>query len=242
MKVLIVDDEPLACARLHHLLSQINGFEAIDEYAHNAQQVYELTIKYKPNIILLDIKLPQVSGLQIASKLCAFDYPPAIIFCTAYDDFAIEAFKVNAVDYLLKPVRLEHLTNALNRATTLNMAQITALNSSNQPIYINVKARNGLVRIPIENVLYFVAEHKYVTLHHVNGELILNEPLKALEQKYCDYVIRIHRHTLIARNKILRLENNNFGSAKLYLLNVEKPFNVSRSYLKPLRNLLLKQQ
>jgi len=239
MKVLIVDDEPLACVRLHKLLDQIYGFEPITEYAHNASQVYDLVARYKPNIILLDIKLPQVSGLQIASNLCKLDYVPAIIFCTAYDDFAIEAFKVNAVDYLLKPVRLEHLAEALNRATTLNLAQITALEPSNTPTYINVKTRSGLVRIAIGDVLYFVAEHKLVTMHHLRGELILNDTLKTLEQQYQNYVIRIHRHTLVVRDKILRFTNNPLGGGKLYISNVEQPLNVSRSYLKQVRDILL---
>jgi len=242
MQVLIVDDEPLACQRLAKLISQIKGFEAITEFAHYAGQAYELTQKYRPDIVLLDIKLPQISGLQVAANLCVLEHAPAIIFCTAYDEFALEAFKVNAVDYLLKPIRIQHLTAALIRATTLNLAQVNALQPDNQPQYISVKSKQGIIKIKMADILYLSAEHKYVTLHHQNGELILDDTLKALEDKYSDYLIRIHRHTLVVRSQIASLHKNKLGGGKLRLHNLEREFAVSRRCFKNVSELLLKQE
>jgi len=238
MKVLIVDDEPLACQRLATLLKELPNFEAIPEFAHHAKDAYQLVDKYQPDIVLLDIKLPQISGLQIATKLCVLTKPPAIIFCTAYDEFALEAFKVNAVDYLLKPIRPEHLSIALNRATTLNLAQITALKDEEVPAYIHIKSWQGIMRLPVNNLLYFAAENKYVAAYHLNGKIMLDESLISLEQKYPNYLVRINRHILVAINKISVLENTKFGNGRLHLYHANQPFTVTRRYMKNLRQIL----
>ncbi|MCY1441632.1 Transcriptional regulatory protein BtsR [compost metagenome] len=177
----------------------------------------------KPDVVLLDIRMPGLDGLQVAAKLCERETPPAIVFCAAQDEFAVDAFKVSTVGFLVKPVRPENLLEALKKAERPNRVQLAALTrpaaeSGNGPrSHISARTRKGIELIPLDQVVYFIADHKYVTLRHEGGEVLLDEPLKALEDEFGERFVRIHRNALVARDRIERLQRTPLGHFQLYL-------------------------
>lgn len=244
MNVLIVDDEPLARERLARMVGKLDGYRVLEPYAANGEEALRLIDSLKPDVVLLDIRMPGLDGLQVAGKLCERDTPPAVVFCTAHDEFALEAFQVSAVGYLVKPIREELLADALRKAERPNRVQLAALTKPNaapgQPrSHISARTRKGIELIPIGNVLYFIADHKYVTLRHEEGEVLLDEPLKALEDEFGERFVRIHRNALVARDRIERLQRTPLGHFQLYLKgnNVE-PLTVSRRHVAGVRKLM----
>ncbi|WP_166361010.1 LytR/AlgR family response regulator transcription factor [Pseudomonas akapageensis] len=223
MNVLIVDDEPLARERLSRLVSDLEGYTVLEPSASNGEEALALIESLKPDVVLLDIRMPGLDGLQVAAKLCEREAPPAIVFCTAHDEFAVDAFKVSAVGFLVKPVRPEDLLVALKKAERPNRVQLAALTrpaaeSGNGPrSHISARTRKGIELIPLDQVIYFIADHKYVTLRHEGGEVLLDEPLKALEDEFGDRFVRIHRNALVARDRIERLQRTPLGHFQLYL-------------------------
>jgi two-component system response regulator AlgR len=167
--------------------------------------------------------MPGLDGLQVAAKLCERDTPPAVVFCTAHDEFALKAFEVSAVGYLVKPVRQEHLLEALRKAERPNRVQLAALtrpaaeSGSGPRSHISARTRKGIELIPLDHVIYFIADHKYVTLRHEDGEVLLDEPLKALEDEFGNRFVRIHRNALVARDRIERLQRTPLGHFQLFL-------------------------
>ncbi len=223
MNVLIVDDEPLARDRLSRLVSDLEGYRVLEPSATNGEEALTLIDSLKPDVVLLDIRMPGLDGLQVAAKLCERDTPPAVVFCTAHDEFALEAFQVSAVGYLVKPVRPENLLEALRKAERPNRVQLAAMTrpaaeSGNGPrSHISARTRKGIELIPLDHVIYFIADHKYVTLRHEDGEVLLDEPLKALEDEFGYRFVRIHRNALVARDRIERLQRTPLGHFQLFL-------------------------
>jgi two-component system response regulator AlgR len=223
MNVLIVDDEPLARDRLSRLVGDIEGYRVLEPSAANGEEALKLIDSLKPDVVLLDIRMPGLDGLQVAAKLCERDTPPAVVFCTAHDEFALEAFQVSAVGYLVKPVRPDDLLEALRKAERPNRVQLAAMTrpaaeSGNGPrSHISARTRKGIELIPLDHVIYFIADHKYVTLRHEGGEVLLDEPLKALEDEFGDRFVRIHRNALVARERIERLQRTPLGHFQLFL-------------------------
>ncbi|RRV09105.1 DNA-binding response regulator [Pseudomonas sp. v388] len=223
MNVLIVDDEPLARERLSRLVSEIEGYRVLEPSAANGEEALALIENLKPDVVLLDIRMPGIDGLQVAAKLCEREAPPAVVFCTAHDEFALDAFQVSAVGYLVKPVRSENLIEALKKAERPNRVQLAAMTrpaaeSGNGPrSHISARTRKGIELIPLDQVIFFIADHKYVTLRHDGGEVLLDEPLKALEDEFGDRFVRIHRNALVARERIERLQRTPLGHFQLFL-------------------------
>lgn len=248
MKVLIADDEPLARERLARLVSAMPGYSALPDMAGNGHEVLQLVCEQHPDIVLLDIRMPGLDGLQVAARLCELNDAPAVVFCTAHGEYALEAFNVSAVGYLLKPVRSEALAEALAKAQKLNRMQLASLGKSNGLAeeglvrsHISARTRKGVELVPIEDVLYFIADHKYVTLRHSGGEVLLDEPLKALEEEFGDYFVRIHRNALVARARIERLQRSAVGHFHLYLKGLpEETLTVSRRHVPGVRKLMEK--
>ena len=178
MNVLIVDDEPLARERLIRMVGELEGYRVLEPSASNGEEALALIDSLRPDVVLLDIRMPGLDGLQVAAKLCEREAPPAVIFCTAHDEFALEAFDVSAVGYLVKPVRPEALAAALKKAERPNRVQLAALtrpsaaNGAGPRSHISARTRKGIELIPLEQVIYFVADHKYVTLRHEGGEMM----------------------------------------------------------------------
>ncbi len=240
MKALIVDDEPLARERLAALLRDCSNVEVVGE-AGDGRAALEAAARLHPDVVLLDIRMPLMDGLEAARHLAGFDAPPAIVFCTAYDEHALAAFDSGAVDYLVKPVRLERLRAALERARRFGAADIAKLESAaGKPprrSHLCARVRGNLVLVPVADIQYLLAEDKYVVVHHVKGEVLIEESLKALEDEFGERFVRIHRNCLIARDALVGLVRAADGSIHAQLEGVATTLEVSRRNLPGLRKL-----
>ncbi len=243
MKILITDDEAPARQRLQRLLQDIGGdFEVVAEAVHG-RQALELYNQFQPNLILMDIRMPGMDGLEAAKHLSQLEQPPAVIFVTAYDDHALQAFETHAVDYLLKPIRKERLQQALQKAHILTQAQVSALDQvqSEEALarsHICVQVRGNLKLIPVRDILYFRAEQKYVTVRHTNGEVLIEEPLKSLEVEFKDKFVRIHRNALVAKQFMEGLEKDREGHCIVKIRGVEDRLEISRRHVTAIRKMM----
>ena len=245
MKILIVDDEPLARARLQDLLGDIGDHEIVGE-ASNGREALTQIQRLHPDLVLLDIRMPELNGLEVAMHLSRFDNAPAVIFTTAYGDHALKAFEANAIDYLLKPIRRTRLEQALAKVhrtqPRLQSIQVQAASQSNNETHgrqhICAHHRGGLKLIPIDEIIYFQADSKYVSVFHLGGEVLIDEPLKELEDEFADRFTRIHRSTLVANAFIESLSKDTEGQCLLKLREINKPFEISRRQLPMVRKLV----
>src|SRR5689334_12778451 len=183
MKVLIVDDEPPARDRLRRLLAEVDGCEVVGE-AGNGNDALSACASLKPDVVLLDVRMPGLWGIEVAQHLSALSDPPAVIFTTAYGDHAIDAFDAQAIGYLLKPIRKEKLQRALTHASRISasrLAQATrSANLEQRREHVCARLGEQLKLIPLSDVYYFFADQKYVTVRHRGGEDLIDEPLKEL--------------------------------------------------------------
>lgn len=241
MNVLIVDDEALARARVHRLLSQIGEFNNVHE-AGNGKEAVEAVQKLSPDLVLMDIQMPVMDGIEAARHISELDTPPAIIFCTAYDEYAIEAFNVQAVGYLLKPVRADDLKSALNKLSKINKVQANELSKDERRTHISTRTHSGLELIPVENIRLFRADQKYVSVFHSygdeKGEVLIDESLKTLEDEFSGLFERVHRNSLVATCHIVKLHKHDDGSHWLELDGLADSVPVSRRHLSGVRKLL----
>lgn len=239
MDILICDDEPLAVERLSRLVSQL-GHHVIATAQHG-KQALEMVQKYEPDVVLLDIQMPEMDGLSCAQHLSHFDPMPAIIFCTAYDEYALQAIQSQAKGYLLKPIAKEELETVLDNVTKLTQAQLTNLEQKElmeekvQRQQIAAKTYKGLELIPVENIYYFLADQKYVTVRHRNGSVLIDETLKDLETEFADRFIRIHRNALISLDYLDGLEVVTSGQYQARCRELDERLAVSRRHLPYLR-------
>lgn len=241
MKILIVDDEPPARARLKNLLDDLQVGEVVAE-AGNGQQALNVCQQQPIDLILLDIRMPGMDGVETANHLKKLENPPAIIFTTAYDEYALQAFDAHAIDYLLKPIRKERLQQALDKAHRLSLAQYAALEESSDkmPQHISARVQGGIKLVDVDEVLYFFAEHKYVTVFYHDGQVLIEDSLKSLEKKYAQQFIRVHRNALVAIEQLRGLERQGDGHFKLLLKGSDNKLDVSRRHLPSVRKLMKK--
>lgn len=239
MKVLIADDEPLARERLRSLLAAHARVQVVGE-AENGEQALRLCEQQHPDLVLLDIAMPGLDGLQTARHLLDFQPRPAVVFCTAYDEHALSAFDAAAIDYLMKPVRPERLSAALQRASTFMAGRTSAppVVSAHARTHLCARLRGSLRLIPVEDIRYLQAEEKYVVVHHARGEDLIEESLKALEEEFHERLVRIHRNCLVARNELVELRRSGDGQVHAMLRNVAQPLEVSRRCVAGLREQL----
>jgi two-component system, LytTR family, response regulator AlgR len=231
LRVLIVDDEPPARERLRSMLVEIGGFEVAGE-AGNGAQAIELVDRLLPDVVLLDVRMPGVDGLEVARQLANLDEPPAVIFTTAFDEYALQAFDSQAVAYLLKPIRAEKLQNALAKAARLTRPQLQQVAlAAREPAHrshIGVRGREGLKLIPVEEVLCFHADQKYTTVKHQKGEDLIEDSLKTLEEEFAASFVRIHRNALVNTRYLERIARDAGGQHFVHLRGVAEPLEVSR--------------
>jgi len=240
VRILIVDDEPLARARLKKQVEAIDGYEVIGE-AENGLQAIEKAAETSADILLLDIRMPEMDGLEAGWHLSRLDDPPAIIFTTAYSEHALEAFQTHAVDYLLKPVREEKLSEALAAARKLSRAQIQRVDEdldSDKRSHICARVRDDLQLINIADIYYFKADSKYVEVRHKAGVVLIEESLVSLEKEFEEDFVRVHRNALVAPGCIEGLKKDNMGHSHLLISGVEDTIEVSRRHLPGVRALL----
>ncbi|WP_159016954.1 LytR/AlgR family response regulator transcription factor [Cognatiluteimonas profundi] len=235
MKVVIVDDEPLARARLRELLEEQPGVTVVAEAADGHAALHACA-ELSPDLVLLDIVMPGIDGLETARHLAAFEPRPAVVFCTAFDAHALSAFDAAAIDYLVKPVRPERLAAALDRVRTFaaGRGQATTARGA-QRTHLCARMRGSLRLIPVEDVHYLQAEEKYVVVHHARGEDLIEESLKSLEDEFGERFVRIHRNCLVARHEILELKRSPDGHVQAVLRHGKQPLEVSRRCVSHLR-------
>ena len=220
MKVLIVDDEKPARDRLRQILEDEADYEVIGE-AGNGHEALDLAARENPDVVLLDIRMPGMDGMETAHHLNAMDRPPAVVFTTAYDEYAVDAFDARAVGYVLKPVRRSRLTGALQQAkrlvsNTLNEIAADA-NLETQRRHVCTHSQGELKLIPVQEITSFIADQKYVSVDHDNGHDLIDDSLKSLEAEFGDRFVRIHRSALIAVDRIDRIERNTEGKSRIVL-------------------------
>lgn len=238
MKLLVVDDEPLAQQRLKQLLDEFDFVESI-ELANNGLRAIEACQADKPDVVLMDIRMPGMDGLEAAQHISQMDQPPAIIFTTAYDEYALEAFNVSAVDYLLKPVRESALKQAIEKSQSLNAAQINAVKSQHEGrTNITAKISGNIKLIPITDIVYFQAELKYVTVKYLAGETIIEDTLKELQTEFSESFIRIHRNAIVAIKFISGIQRDNKGHSYVVLGDNEYKLEISRRHLSEVKKLI----
>ena len=237
MNVLIVDDEHLARQRLRKLLSATSEHQIIGE-AETGEDALRKTQAARPDVVLMDIRMPGMDGIEAASYINRMDKPPAIIFTTAFSDHALNAFETHAIDYLLKPIKQSRLEAALDAAKRMNKAQLSQLRNdetNNSRKKICVKSRGSLELIPLEEIIYFKADQKYVTLRTAEQEYLIEESLKTLEDEFAQQFIRIHRNALVAQQMLHGLSKNNDGHACISFNEIDDLLEVSRRHLPAIR-------
>lgn len=205
MRLFIVDDEAPARARLKTLLADIAAecpHELAGE-AGNATEAIERIAATLPDIVLLDVQMPETSGIELATSLAQLPQPPAIVFVTAFDQYAINAFDLQAADYLLKPVRAERLAQALLRAVG-QRARKAGKPAGRQ--HFSVLERGRLLLVPVTEVIYLKAELKYLTLHTRERDYLIEESLASIEEELPSVFVRVHRNALVAKNAIAGVE------------------------------------
>ncbi len=205
LRVLIVDDESLARARLRTLLADCRQPEALAAgEADSAAQAMALAQHQRFDVALLDIHMPGADGLQLAEALRQVPHPPLVVFVTAHPQHAVQAFEVEAVDYLTKPVRLARLQAALEKVERLLQLQ-QGPQADAEPDWLIIAERGRTLRVPLAEVLYLKAELKYITVRTAEARYLLDGSLNQLEDKHPDRFLRIHRNALVARNAIRAL-------------------------------------
>lgn len=245
MRVLIVDDEKPARDRLRQLLDDLETYDVVGE-AGNGEQALAVAAETHPDIVLLDIRMPGVDGIEAAHHLNSLDDPPAVVFTTAYDEYAIEAFEARAIGYVLKPVRRDRLAGALEHAARLtsNTLADVAAASQIEPRRKHVCARSHgqLKLIPIEDIYYFQADQKYVCVNHIHGRDLIDDSLKALEKEFAEDFVRIHRGAVVAVDKIEKLAKTTDGKQHVVLRDDlrrdENELTISRRHLADVRKRL----
>ena len=220
MKILIVDDEKPARDRLRQLIEDLDTHDIVGE-AGNGEQAIRMAEREQPDVVLLDIRMPGVDGIETAHHLNSMQKPPAVVFTTAYDEYAIAAFDARAIGYVLKPVRRERLARALEHASRLTGAALEQLASEpkmeSRRQHVCARVQGELRLIPIEDVSYFSADQKYVCVHHLHGEDLIDDSLKSLEEEFAEAFVRIHRSALVAVDKIAKLEKMGDGKTCVLL-------------------------
>lgn len=240
MRIVIVDDEPLARERLRALLADIADVDVVAE-ADDGHAALEAVEQHRPDLVLLDISMPRMDGLEAANHLFHFDPAPAVIFCTAFDQHALAAFEAHAVDYLLKPIRIDRLQAAIERASRYLAGTVQPPPNTLPPRqrgHLCARVRGNLVLVPVDAIRCLVAEDKYVVVHHDKGNVLVEDALKTLEDEFGERFVRIHRNCLVAREHLSGLERSADGRILATVPGVKVELEVSRRNLPSLRSLI----
>jgi two-component system response regulator AlgR len=243
IKVFIADDEEPARERLKELLADIAAEQpsAVVGEARNGLETLERLPESGAELVLLDIQMPGMGGLEVARHLAGLESPPTVVFVTAHDRHAVEAFELNALDYLLKPVRAERLAAALRKAAVPDRERLAKV-AQNAREYLSVAERNRIVLVPVREIVFLRAEQKYVTVRTRNREHLIEEPLIQLEREFAATFVRIHRNCLVARAAIRGFERGGTADEEphwmVVLDGVEEKLPVSRRQWPQLRELV----
>lgn len=212
LRIAIVDDETPARERLKDLLADCAAsmeLEIVFEAA-SAMSALDALAATPVDVVLLDIRMPEMDGIEFAQHLQKLEPPPAVVFTTAYDAYAIKAFEIHAIDYLLKPIRAARLEDALKRALSSRGPALDALRqaSGSAPAFLSAQERGRIHLIPVEDVIFLKAELKYVTVRTREREYLIEDALTRLEEVYPERFVRAHRNCLLARSAIRGFERS----------------------------------
>ena len=234
LRVIIVDDEAPARVRLRDLLGEC-GSElplVVTGEAASGPAALELLSQAAADVVLLDIRMPEMDGIEVAQHLQQIEHPPAVVFATAYDDYAIRAFELHAVDYLLKPIRLERLKAALARARAAPLRPEALRELARAPrTHLSAQERGRIHLIPVTDVIYLKAELKYVSVRTAAREYLIEESLTRLEQEFGARFVRVHRNCLVARAAVRGFERSEEGGEahwEVVLTGVDERIALSR--------------
>ena len=240
MKVLIVDDEKPARDRLARMVGNLPDFDVAGQ-ATNGNDALNQANETEADIVLMDIRMPGLDGIQAARHLSQLPQPPAVIFTTAFADHALEAFETHAVDYLLKPVKKDRLQSALEAAKKPTRAQAEQKNDVLSTIearqHICARVRGNLVLVKISDIYFFHADQKYVTVRHKDGEVLIEDPLKNLEQEFAEQFVRIHRNALINLKYLAGMRALDDGQ-HVRFTEIDDTLEVSRRHLPAIRKII----
>ncbi len=227
LAVLVVDDEAPARERLARLVGEIDGARVIGEAA-TGREALDKVQALAPDVVLLDVRMPDMDGIETARHLSALPQPPAVVFTTAYDEYALAAFEAQAIGYLLKPVRHDKLAAALATARRLSRPLPTALSAGTRRSHFAARARDQLKLVPVADVLACVADQKYVTLHHRDGIDLIEESLRSIEEEFGSDFVRVHRNALAAVRHVAAVDRDAEGRYHVRLRDSELRLEVSR--------------
>lgn len=248
MRILVVDDEIPARERLVRLISELQtGDYQVAAAMENGKQAVDYCQQHEVDLVLMDIRMPVMDGLQAAkmiSEQAIADKPaPAVIFTTAYGEYALEAFDAQGTGYLLKPIRRQDLLESLQKARQPTRAQVQAVSEQvNAPLqtqYISGSYQGAKIREPLDNILYFQAEQKYVMAYARDKQLLLDDTLKSLEERFKNHFVRIHRNALVAKARVVGI-NRKDGQSRLILQDAEEQLEISRRHLGDIKALISK--
>ena len=234
MNVLIVDDEPLARARLKRLLAENHTSIHVQGEASNGNDALTQMKKQQSDLVFLDIDMPGMNGLQVANELNSLTLPPAIVFITAHPEHAFDALQLSAAGYLVKPISEQSLQKMLKQVGRLNKVHI----QKQQNVKISYQLAGTLRSVDINDVLYFSAEEKYTKMIFCGGEALLEQSLKQLELQFPTHILRIHRNTLVNKQKVIALHSKANGNHMIELQGCSELLPVSRRELKLVKNSL----
>lgn len=217
LRVVVADDEAPARSRLRDVLHDCGAALAIEIVgeAGNGHELLALLERTQCDVVLLDIRMPGMDGIEAAAHMRQLAQPPAVIFTTAYDSYAVQAFELHAVDYLVKPIRQARLAHALSRARALALpaAEVLQQLHAGPRKHLSVQERGKLLLVPVDRILYLRAEQKYVTMRTAEREYVLEESLTRLEEEFGRSFVRIHRSCLVGRDHIERFERTDDGDS-----------------------------
>jgi len=233
LNILIIDDEKPARDRLRRLLLPMPKFAVAGEAANGAEALERIR-ELSPDILLLDISMPGMDGMSLARVLQQGGASPAVIFCTAYQDQALKAFEVEAVDYVVKPVRGERLEKALEKAGRY----LGNEGEHEDEHFLRSTVGGKVVLTPVHRVICFVSEDKYTTVIHENGTTVIDDSLTELEHRFSELFFRIHRNALVSRRHLRGLQRGKDGHTLVLLAGTDRKPEVSRRNLSKLRKLL----
>ena len=231
MRILIADDEPLARTRLATLLRDCEDAEVVASVT-DGEAVLAACAQFRPDLVMLDIAMPGLDGIAVARRLAALPQPPQVVFCTACEQHALSAYELRAVDYLLKPVRLERLREALSRTRAL------ARSAEASHATLLAQVRGAPLRIPLAGILFLTADDKYVTVHRATDELLVEQSLRAIEDAFPDHFVRIHRACLVPAARLLGLRRDTDGTTHALIAGSDATPEVSRRNLAAVRRVL----
>ncbi|MEO1575565.1 MAG: LytTR family DNA-binding domain-containing protein [Pseudomonadota bacterium] len=242
MKLLIVDDEKPARDRLRQLLSDIGDHDVVAE-AGNGTQAIDAVGEHAPDVVLMDIRMPGMDGIEAARHMAELDQPPAVIFTTAYNEYALEAFDAQAVGYLVKPVRREKLARSLEQAARLTTTQLDAVREAEETpaarTHFSARMGDRLRMIPVSDVLYLQADQKYVAVGLADGEVLIDDSLKSIESEFgSDVFFRIHRNALVSIAHLRGIEKRTDGSYGALVRGSDKSLDISRRHVSSLRKFI----